>query len=150
MQCARLVLATALLVAPACLGASAQDGASTKGEQSGDPPREDEHASFLLGEWTVEVPDPTLAGVTVRVRMRYSADRSYRGSVRTTGSFGGPKSYALTQALGGSWLVEKVSATRFKLVTRDPNVASTAVLDIVDRDHLRNEEAGYTAVRTAP
>ena len=102
---------------------------------------------FLLGEWYVEQPSPVTTSAVVRTQVRYFPDASFRGFQQTVASFGGPQPYIATQPLNGRWTVQGMGQSRFMLTLQSPTGVSTSVLDILDRNHLRNNDAGYVATR---
>lgn len=110
---------------------------------------DEQHRRYVLGEWFFEVVSPATADVIVRTQVRYYPDMSLRGFQRTVASIGG-QTYTSTQPVNGRYLVQGMGATSFLLTITSAIGSGTSLLEILDRNRLRNVEGGYEAVRVAP
>lgn len=103
---------------------------------------------FLVGEWSVDVPYPSYPSARYRAQVRYNPDLSYRGYVQVVAPpVQGMQPMVSTQPVSGTWSVQGLNETRFTLTTRGNSGDSTSVLDILDENRVRNNDANYVAVR---
>lgn len=105
--------------------------------------------TYMVGTWAYETPVGGVPGAKRRIQISYAADLSYRGFVRTILPIGGgAPPMTQTDSLAGTWSVKAADAKRFILMgapESDPGFSN--LMQVIDEDHVRNEDGRFTATR---